>query len=59
MACVSYIIVNILHKGDNKDDNDDDDYDNTGKPLYLWIQYPRFQLSLVYLGPKKKNWKIE
>jgi len=29
MVCVRYIIVNTLHKGDNKDnDNDDDDDDN-------------------------------
>jgi len=47
-----YIIVNILHKGDNKDDDDDDDYDgdDTGGPLY-----PRFQLSAVYHSLKKKN----
>ena len=25
MVCFRYIIVNTLHKGDNKDDDDDDD----------------------------------
>ena len=29
----------------------------TGGPLYLRIQYPRFQLSVVYRGPPKKNWE--
>jgi hypothetical protein len=28
MVCVSYIIANALHNGDNKDDDDDDDDDN-------------------------------
>ena len=28
MVCFRYIIVNTLHKGDNKDDDDDDDDDN-------------------------------
>ena len=28
MVCLGYIIVNTLHKGDNKDDDDDDDGDN-------------------------------
>jgi hypothetical protein len=28
MACFKYIIVNTLHKGDNKDDDDDDDDDD-------------------------------
>ena len=28
MVCFRHIIVNILHKGDNKDDDDDDDDDN-------------------------------
>jgi hypothetical protein len=27
MVCFRYILVNTLHKGDNKDDDDDDDYD--------------------------------
>jgi hypothetical protein len=29
MVCFRYIIVNILHKGDNKEDNSDDDDDDT------------------------------
>jgi len=28
MVCCKYIIVNTLHKGDNKDDDDDDDNNN-------------------------------
>ena len=28
MICFRYIIVNTLHRGDNKDDDDDDDDDN-------------------------------
>jgi hypothetical protein len=28
MVCCRYIIVYILHKGDNKDDDDDYDYDD-------------------------------
>jgi hypothetical protein len=28
MVCFRYIIVNILHKGDNKDDDDDDNNNN-------------------------------
>ena len=28
MVCFKYIIVNILHKGDNKDDDDDNDNDD-------------------------------
>ena len=28
MVCFRYIIVNTLHKGDNKDDDDDDDDNN-------------------------------
>jgi hypothetical protein len=28
MVCFRYIIVNTLHKGDNKDDDDDDDDDD-------------------------------
>jgi hypothetical protein len=29
MACFWYIIVNTLHKGDNKDKDNDDDDDDT------------------------------
>jgi len=28
MVCFRYIIVNTLHKGDDRDDDDDDDDDN-------------------------------
>ena len=28
MVCFWYIIVNTLHKGDNRDDDDDDDDDD-------------------------------
>jgi hypothetical protein len=28
MVCFRYVIVNTLHKGDNKDDDDDDDDDD-------------------------------
>jgi hypothetical protein len=28
MICFRYIIVNTLHKGDNKDKDDDDDHDD-------------------------------
>ena len=28
MVCYRYIIVNTLHKGDNRDDDDDDDDDD-------------------------------
>ena len=28
MFCLGYIIVNTLHKGDNKDDDDDGDNDD-------------------------------
>ena len=28
MVCFRYVIVNTVHKGDNKDDDDDDDDDN-------------------------------
>jgi len=28
MVCFRYIIVNTLHRGDNKDDDDDDDNNN-------------------------------
>jgi hypothetical protein len=28
MVCFRYIIVNTLHKGDNKDKDDDDDNNN-------------------------------
>jgi len=28
MVCFRYIIVNTLHKGDNKDDDNDDDNNN-------------------------------
>jgi hypothetical protein len=28
MICFRYIIVNTLHKGDNKDDDDDDSNNN-------------------------------
>jgi hypothetical protein len=28
MDCLRYIIVNTLHKGDNKDEDDDGDDDN-------------------------------
>jgi len=28
VVCFKYIIVNILHKGDNKDDDDDNDDDD-------------------------------
>ena len=27
--------------------------------LYLWIHYPRFELSVVYRGPKKKIGKFK
>jgi len=30
MVCLRHIIINALHKGDNKDDDDDDD-DNNNK----------------------------
>ena len=35
MVCCRYIIVNTLHKGDNKnnDDDDDDDDDNNNNNL--------------------------
>jgi hypothetical protein len=43
MVCFSYIIVNTMHKGDNKDDDDDDDDNNNnnnnnnkGKKLSLY-----------------------
>ena len=28
-------------------------------PTYPRIQYPRFPLSVAYLGPKKNNWTIK
>jgi len=28
MVCFRYIVVNTVHRGDNKDDDDDDDDDN-------------------------------
>ena len=37
MVCFRYMIVNTLHKGDNKDDDDDDDDDcNTNNNLKQW-----------------------
>jgi len=30
-VCLRYIMVNTLHKGDNKDDDDDDDNNNNNK----------------------------
>ena len=32
MVCFRYIVVNTLHKGDNKDDDDDDDDDDNFNP---------------------------
>jgi hypothetical protein len=34
-------------------------FDSTGVPPYPLIQYLLFQLSAVYRGPEKKNWKIK
>jgi hypothetical protein len=28
MVCLRYVIVNTVHKGDNKDDDNDDDYND-------------------------------
>jgi len=39
MACFRYVIVHILHKGDNKDgddDNNDDDDDNNNNNIKPW-----------------------
>jgi hypothetical protein len=45
MVCFRYIILNTLHKGDNKDDDDDDDdnnnNNNSGQPEH------EFNLSSV------------
>jgi hypothetical protein len=40
MVCFRYVIVNTLHKGDNKDDDDDDDdknnnNNNNNKPQHI------------------------
>ena len=38
MVCFRYIIVNTLHKGDNKDDDDDDDdNDDNNKFIHYYI----------------------
>jgi hypothetical protein len=40
MVCFRYIIVNTLHKGDNKDDDDDDNNNNNkGFSAYLTTLY--------------------
>jgi len=38
MVCLGYIIVNRLHKGDNKyDDDDDDGNDNNNNLKFLFL----------------------
>jgi hypothetical protein len=54
MVCFRYIIVNTLHKGDNKDDEDDDDDDdddnnnnnNNNNCTDAWIKSPTIYLRL-------------
>jgi hypothetical protein len=36
MVCFRYIIVNTLHKGDNKDDDNDNDDDNNNNNRF-WM----------------------
>jgi hypothetical protein len=38
MVCFRYIIVNTLHKGDNKDDDDDDDNNNNNNMFKIKIK---------------------
>ena len=51
MVSFRYIIVNTLHKGDNKDVDDDDDNNNSkdvvGIPIYKRITY---RMKTVGLG---------
>ena len=47
-VCFRYVIVNILHKGDNEDcDDDEDDDDNHN---HQGISYPRLVVSSVVLA---------
>jgi hypothetical protein len=61
MVCFRYIIVNTLHKGDNKDDDDDNNIKKrkiSSSPLLpppLWsvftIMYLKKTMFLEYSGP--------
>jgi len=44
MVCFRYIIVNTLHKGDNKDNNDDDNNNNDNN---IFINYTASQGPLL------------
>ena len=46
MVCFRYIIVNTLHKGDNKDNDDDDDDDVNNNNNFL-INYTASQGPLL------------
>jgi len=35
MVCFRYIVVNTLHKGDNKGDDDDDDDNNNNNNIHV------------------------
>jgi hypothetical protein len=51
MVCFRYIIVNTLHKGDNRDDDDDDDDDDT--------TITTKSLSVTDVVPKSMNNSLE
>ena len=59
MVCFRYIIVNTLHKGDNKDDDDDDDNNNNNNNnnnflTSLFSAMSTSQLRNQHLGVERK-----
>jgi len=47
MVCFRRIIVNTLHKGDNKDEDDDDNDNNNNNNSNIFINYTSSQGPLL------------
>jgi len=50
MDCFRYIIVNTLHKGDNKDDNDDNDDNNNNYSFVCLYDMHQQMIKTSYKG---------
>ena len=63
MVCFRYIILNTLHKGDNKDEDDDDDdnnnnNNNNNNNIIIIIMYFRYNYVGCIPLMLKKQWQI-
>jgi len=48
MVCFRYVIVNTLHKGDNKDDDDDDDDNNNNNNNNNTFKNTAWEVTYMY-----------